>query len=64
MVYPDGTRIHIAPMNRAYGYFIQGNGPAHADGVHLEILRDDGSKEWQDLYERALEHPVRSRGEA
>ena len=63
VVYPDGTRIHIAPMGRGYGYYIQGNGPAHADGVCLEILRDDGSKEWQDLYERVLEHPVRSRGE-
>lgn len=64
VVYLDGTRLHIAPMNRAYGYFIQGNGPAHADGVELEIVHDDGSKEWSDLYERALEHPVRSGGNA
>ncbi len=63
VAYPDGTRVHIAPMGKAYGYFIQGNGPAHVDGVYLDIVHDDGSKDWADLYESALIHPVRSRGQ-
>lgn len=60
VVYPDGTRVHITPMNKAYGYFVQGNGPAHVDGVYLDVSHDDGSTEWNDLYNQALRHPVRS----
>jgi hypothetical protein len=61
-VYPDGTRIHLAPMHQGYGYFSQGHGPAYAAGVYLESWHDDGSDEWADLFERAQKHPVRTRG--
>lgn len=61
IVYPDGSRIHLAPMNQGYGYFSQGHGPAHVPGVRLEPWHDDGSREWADLFERAQKHPVRER---
>ncbi|MBM3261885.1 MAG: enolase [candidate division Zixibacteria bacterium] len=61
-VYPDGSRIHLAPMHQGYGYFSQGHGPAHVDGVRLEPYHDDGTQEWADLFERAKQHPVRSLG--
>ena len=61
VVYPNSARLHISPLSKAYGYFIQGNGPAHEDGVYLEIVHDDGSQEWADLYERTLKNPVRTR---
>lgn len=62
-VYPDGSRIHLAPMHQGYGYFSQGHGPAHMPGVRLEPWHDDGSPEWADLFERAQKHPVREQAE-
>ena len=58
-VYPDGSRIHLAPMHQGYGYFSQGHGPAHMPGVRLESWHDDGTQEWADIFERAKKHPVR-----
>ena len=43
IVYPDGSRIHLAPMHQGYGYFSQGHGPAHVPGARLEPWHDDGS---------------------
>ena len=57
VTYPDGTRIHIAPMNRAYGYFVQGTHPRTRTGSFCDIVHDDGSKDWAVLYDRAREHP-------
>ncbi|MBI4553066.1 MAG: enolase [Candidatus Latescibacteria bacterium] len=61
VVYPDGSRVYLAPMHQGYGYFSAGHGPAHVQGVRLEAWHDDGSKEWADLFARAQQHPVRSR---
>ena len=61
-VYPDGSRVHLAPMHQGYGYYSQGHGPAHEDGVYLESWHDDGTKEWDALFEQAKQHPVRTRG--
>lgn len=60
-VYPDGVRIHLAPMGQGYGYFSQGHGPAYAPDVYLKSWHDDGTKEWADLFERAQKHPVRTK---
>jgi L-alanine-DL-glutamate epimerase-like enolase superfamily enzyme len=59
IVYPDGSCVHMARANQGYGYFVAGHGPAYAEGVKLVAQKDDGSKEWKKLYERALKHPVR-----
>ena len=62
IVYPDGSCVHMAHANRGYAYFMESrNGPAQVEGVRLELLPDDGSKEWARLFERASIQPVRDR---
>lgn len=63
VVYPDNSYLHLGAMNQGYGYFSNGHGPAHADGVYLNSIHDDGSKEWADLFEKANKHPVRTKRE-
>ena len=43
IVYPDGTCIHMEHPSVPGTY---------VEGVRTEILEDDGSQEWQNLYER------------
>lgn len=43
IVYPDDTCIHMESLS-APGTYVE--------GVRTEILEDDGSQEWQNLYER------------
>ena len=59
ITYPDGNRIHMGSSSQGYGYFIEGKGPTYVEGVTLEIRHDDGSTEWDDLFQRALQEPVR-----
>jgi L-alanine-DL-glutamate epimerase-like enolase superfamily enzyme len=40
--------------------FLAGNHPVDSRGVKLEVWKDDGSKEWTDLYERTMRGPVYS----
>jgi L-alanine-DL-glutamate epimerase-like enolase superfamily enzyme len=61
IVYPDGSCVHMAYASQGYGYFGAGHGPACVEGVRLEARPDDGSKEWQKLFARAQQHPVRDR---
>ena len=61
MVYTDNSYVHLGSMSQGYGYYGQGHGPAHVDGVYLNALYDDGSEEWADLFDRAQQHPVRTR---
>ena len=56
VVYPDGRRIHMA--GDGLSYFNAGNGDAYVEGARLELTFDDGTKEWTELYEKALETPV------
>ena len=56
VVYPDGSRIHMA--GDGLSYFNAGNGEAYVEGARLELTYDDGTKEWTELYEKALETPV------
>ena len=61
VVYQDGSCVHMAASNQGYGYFGSGHGPAQAEGTRLETWADDGSKEWQKLFSRAQQHPLRDR---
>ena len=63
IVYPDGSCIHMGYSSQGYGYFNAGHGPAYVEEVRLEAQPDDGSEAWQDLFERAQQHPVRGRWE-
>ena len=56
VVYPDGNCIHMVEMG--LGPFMRGIGPVYAGGVRVEATLDDGSREWADLYRRALRRPV------
>ena len=60
IVYPDGSCIHMGSSSQGYGYFTSGQGPAYVEGVYLDPWYDDGTVEWNDLFERALKEPVRS----
>ena len=60
IVYPDGSCIHMGASSQGYGFFTSGQGPAYVEGVYLDPWHDDGTDEWNDLFERALKEPVRS----
>ena len=53
--------MHFANMkDHCWPHFRQrGNDPAQEPGVTLEIWDDDGSKEWNDLYARLQQGPIR-----
>lgn len=55
-VYPDASCIHMA--GDGLSYFNAGNGEVYVEGARLELTLDDGTKEWENLYEKALEKPV------
>ena len=60
IVYPDGNCIHMGASSQGYGFFTSGQGPAYVEGVYLDPWHDDGTAEWNDLFERALKEPIRS----
>ena len=47
-------RDHVWPHFRLHG-----NDPAQEPGARLEIWDDDGSQEWEELYQRVQQGPVR-----
>ena len=57
-VYFASDSHHTSDMWR---YFAAGNQPAYERGVHTELLDDDGSAEFADLYRRAQAGPVVAR---
>ncbi|MCS5642251.1 MAG: mandelate racemase/muconate lactonizing enzyme family protein [Dehalococcoidia bacterium] len=56
VVYPNGKRLHMA--GQGLGNFNVDYGPAQAEGTRLELWFNDGSKEWQNLHQRAQKSPV------
>ena len=63
---PNGTRTWFAQtetkapgIKAAREWYVEGHGAAYTKGVVLEEWRDDGSEEWDDIYERAKVRPVR-----
>jgi hypothetical protein len=63
IVYPDGSCVHMGSSSQGYGYFTSGKGPAQVEGTRLLPRYDDGSAEWNELFERALKEMVRRRYE-
>ncbi len=58
--WPGGRVVHFANMrDHCWPHFMKGNDPAQEPGVRIEIWNDDGSPEWNDLYARAQQGPVR-----
>ncbi|HLK61315.1 MAG TPA: mandelate racemase/muconate lactonizing enzyme family protein [Chthonomonadaceae bacterium] len=59
VVWPGGRVVHYAGMRACWDDCWQGNQPVQERGVRMEVLADDGSKAWRDLYARAEVAPVR-----
>lgn len=58
--WPSGARVvYRVGKEGAWDDFTAGNQPLFHEGVQLEILPEDGSTEWQDMYERTLAAPLR-----
>jgi L-alanine-DL-glutamate epimerase-like enolase superfamily enzyme len=62
VVWPGGRVVHYADMRDGlWADFRAGNQPVQERGVRLEILPDDGTAAWAELYARAKVAPVRDR---
>jgi hypothetical protein len=60
VVWPGGRVVHYANMRpQLWNDCLVGNIPVQERGVIMEVHRDDGSKEWADLFARASLSPVR-----
>ncbi len=59
VVWEDGRRTYYANPNAYHSDFYAGNQPVTHRSVRLEILDDDGSKDFADLYGRVQHAPVR-----
>ncbi len=58
--WPSGARVvYRVGKEGAWDDFTAGNQPLFHEGVQLEILPEDGSTEWQDMYEKTLVAPLR-----
>ena len=56
--WPGGLVRHYADIKQIWDDAKWGNIPVQARGVRMQVRRDDGSKEWDELYERAKLGPV------
>jgi L-alanine-DL-glutamate epimerase-like enolase superfamily enzyme len=54
-VYPDGSCVHMAYIRQGMGTAL----PPYVPGVRLETWPEDGSKAWNELWERTQAAPVR-----
>lgn len=61
IVWDDGRVTYYASPRDYHADFYAGNQPVTHRGVRLEVIADDGSKEFADLYERVRQSPVRSK---
>mgnify|MGYP006103474439 CR=1 FL=1 len=59
IVYRDHSCIRYRDDCRTY--FIDGDGPVYAKGTRLESRENDGSEEWQRLYDATANGPQRDR---
>ena len=59
---PSGLTVHFAakadPRSSMWSYFAAGNQPAYERGVFTELIDDDGSADFQRLYEQTMVSPV------
>lgn len=58
VVYPSGTRWHFADEMPRHEAFYFGHLPGFVPGVHLEVREDDGSTDFDRLYDRCAQAPV------
>ena len=58
VTWPGGLVRHYANIHQIWKDANVGNIPVQARGVRMQVRRDDGSKAWGELYERAQLAPV------
>ena len=58
VIRPSGTCIYFANSGQKWEYFGKGNRPVDEWGCKTELLDDDGSSDFTNLYERAKQAPV------
>ena len=58
VIWPGGLVRHYADIHQIWDDAKWGNIPVQARGVMMKVRRDDGSKEWAELYGRAQLGPV------
>ncbi len=58
VVYPDGKKCHFSSEQQRQEAFYFGDFPGFVRGVYLDVTEDDGSKEFQSLYERCFTSPL------
>ena len=57
--WPSGVEVIYPVGQSVWNDFAAGNQPLFHCGVRLDIVPDDGSREWAELYQRTLAGPVR-----
>jgi len=62
VTWPGGRARHYATIQQCWSDAFNGNIPAQERGARMTVRKDDGSKEWADLYARAEQSPVWDRG--
>ncbi|NJN84446.1 MAG: hypothetical protein HC802_20655 [Caldilineaceae bacterium] len=62
VVYADGVRWHFGGETQRHEAFYFGDLPGFTPGVRLEQWLDDGSKEFEELFQRVTKAPVRTGG--
>ncbi|MGA1199289.1 MAG: hypothetical protein ACO36I_22570, partial [Candidatus Latescibacterota bacterium] len=55
---PGGMNIYFAKTRQMWVFYGQGNQPVDEWGCHSELIRDDASAEFDDLFQRASVSPV------
>lgn len=60
VVWTNGRRTYYANSGEYHKDFSAGNEPIFERGVKLEVIEDDGSKSFSDLYEQVQNGPVRT----
>jgi len=60
VIWPNGAQVtYRAGKEGAWDDFACGNQPPFTPGVRMEIIPDDGSQDWQDLFSLCQKGPVR-----
>lgn len=58
VVYADGSRWHFASDTQRHEAFYFGHAPGFEPGIHLETRADDGSADFDELYQRCATAPL------
>jgi hypothetical protein len=56
--WPDGRKRYYSKVEQVWTDAHNGNMPVHEPGASLTPIPNDGSKEWLDLFTRAVDGPV------